>query len=61
MRKRQSVVALSTIEDEYMATTYASKETVGYVLYSLHTVQWEGGHKGVAWGRPRKVGLEGLP
>jgi phosphoribosyl-AMP cyclohydrolase len=28
MRKRQVVVALSTIEVEYMAATYASKEAV---------------------------------
>jgi hypothetical protein len=28
MSKRQVVVALSTTEDEYMATTHASKEVV---------------------------------
>ena len=28
MRKRQSVMELSTIEVEYMATTHASKEVV---------------------------------
>ena len=30
MSKRQVVVALSTIESEYMATTHASKEAVWY-------------------------------
>ena len=30
MRKRQVVVALSTTEAEYMATTHANKEQYGY-------------------------------
>jgi phosphoribosyl-AMP cyclohydrolase len=33
MRKRQVVVALSTIEDEYMAATHASKEEIWLQIF----------------------------